>query len=307
MSIYLKTNIISAAVTVALALSMATPLSAKSPAAGAVGASNGVSEVGAWQGAQAFTPDRRVAMMGMGEMGMEMGMDAMGKKKQMDKMPDKGGMGDKPMKGNMPADASMPASDPAMTMQEPMADRPRSDMMGSMRGSMKSGGMSNMAPMAKLPGFPGAPHLYHIGSTGFFLDHPQHITLSTGQQAALNRIKDKSAVDQTNTDRRLADLEQELWSLTSADVPDAAKIGAKIRAIESLRSDQRLAFIRAVGEAGKVLTADQKTALQGTDPMSGQPPTAAGKTAPVPAARKAATMPATPAPMPATPAPMKME
>lgn len=282
---YLKTNIISAAAMVALSLGVGTPLWAKS---------------------QVLAPDLRIAMMGMGDMGMEMGMDAMGKKKQMDKMPDKGGMGDKPMKDNMPAGAPMPDTDPSMNMQEPMANQPRSDMMGSKRGSMKSGGMSNMAPMAKLPGFPGAPHLYHVGSTGFFLDHPQHITLSAAQQTALSRIRDKSAVDQTNTDRRLADLEQELWSLTSADVPDAAKIGAKIRAIESLRSDQRLSFIRAVGEAGKVLTNEQKTALQGTDPMTGRPPTAAGKTAPVPAARKAAPMPVTPAPMPAMP-PMQME
>lgn len=305
-TIYLKTNNISAAVTIALALSIATPLWAKSTAAQATQVSNGAGQVGEWQGSQAFAPDLRIAMMGMGEMGMEMGMGAMGKPKQMDKMPNKGGMDDKPMKGNMPADAPMPDNDAAMNMQEPMASQPRSDMMGSMRGSMKGGGMSNMAPIAKLPGFPGAPHLYHVGSTGFFLDHSQHITLSAGQQSALNRIKEKSSVDQTNTDRRLADLEQELWLLTAADVPDAAKIGAKIRAIESLRSDQRLTFIRAVGEAGKVLTAEQKTALQGKDPMTGQSPTAAGKTAPVPAARKA-PMPATPAAMPATPAPMQME
>lgn len=301
---YAKSRINCATVTIALALGVATPLWAKSPATQVPEASTEAGVVSAWQGPHAFAPDLRIAMMGMGEMGMEMGMGAMGKPKQMDKMPDKGGMGDKPMNGNMPADAPMPGNDPAMAMPEPMAKQPKSDMMGSMRGSMKGGGMSNMAPIAKLPGFPGAPHLYHVGSTGFFLDHPQHITLSAGQQAALNRIKDKSAVDQTNTDRRLADLEEELWLLTAADVPDAAKIGAKIRAIESLRSDQRLTFIRAVGEAGKVLTAEQKTALQGKDPMTGQPPIAAGKTAPVPPARKAAPVPAPPAAMPA---PMQME
>ena len=269
----LKSNMLSTAAAIALALGVATPLWAQDP--------------------------RRLAMMDMDEMGMM---------KKMDPMAKKGGMGDKPMTGTMPADASMPANDQANTMQQPMAAPPRADMMGRMRGSMNSRGMSNMAPSAGLPGFPGASHLYHVGSTGFFLDHPQHITLSTGQQTALNRIKEKSALDQSTSDRRLEDSEQELWSLTAADAPDAANIEAKIRAIESLRGDQRLAFIRAVGEAGTVLTADQQTALLGTTPIAGsKAPAAAVRTAPMPAAGRTSPMPAAgkPAPTPAMP-PMKM-
>ncbi len=46
--------------------------------------------------------------------------------------------------------------------------------------------------------------------------------------------------------------------------PDAAAIEAKVREIEKLRGDQRLAFIRAIGEAAKVLTDDQRRALAGT-------------------------------------------
>ena len=33
-----------------------------------------------------------------------------------------------------------------------------------------------MSMPSALPGFPGQSHLYHIGATGFFLDHPEHIT-----------------------------------------------------------------------------------------------------------------------------------
>ena len=174
-----------------------------------------------------------------------------------------------------------------------------SDMMGRMRGSMRAKpGMGNMAPASQLPGFPGASHLYHVGSTGFYLDHPEHITLSMQQQAALNRIKEKWLLDRATSERRIEDAEQELWVLTAAEAPDGAKIEAKVRVIESARVDQRLAFIRAVGEAAKVLTAEQQTALLGTNPMAGaKSPPAAGKTAPMPSAGKGAAMPATSAPM----------
>ncbi len=36
-----------------------------------------------------------------------------------------------------------------------------------------------------------------------------------------------------------------------------------MKEIEKLRGDQRLAFIRAVGEAAKILTDEQRTALLG--------------------------------------------
>ncbi|NUZ08515.1 periplasmic heavy metal sensor [Schlegelella sp. ID0723] len=153
-------------------------------------------------------------------------------------------------------------------------------------------GSKSTTPNAALPGFPGASHLYHVGATGFFLDHPQHISLTTAQQTALNGIKEKSALDQATAARRVEDLEQELWTLTSAAAPDATKIDAAVRAIETLRGNQRLAFIRAVGEAAKVLTPDQQAALLGTKPMTRVAPAAAPRQA-APAA----------APM----APMKME
>ena len=257
---YLKVNLIPAAAVLAIALVNSPSLWAQTPAARTV------------------SSDLHLAMMDMDEMA---------------KMMKKGGMGDKKMKDNMPANAPMPNSDSDDGVQDVMPGPPSSDMMGRMRGSMTGRpGMSRMAPASQLPGFPGASHLYHVGATGFFLDHPQHITLSTQQQTALNRIKEKSLLDGANSARRIEDAEQEVWLLTAGEAPDGAKIEAKVRAIESSRGDQRMAFIRAVGEAGKVLTAGQQTALLGTNPMPASKSTpAAGK----------------PAPMPAAPAPMKME
>ena len=121
-----------------------------------------------------------------------------------------------------------------------------------------------MAMSSALPGFPGASHLYHIGSTGFFLDHPQHIALSTEQQMAVNQIKERAALDRSSADRKVQEAEQELWKFTAADQPDAAQIEAKVREVEKLRGDERLGFIRAVGEAAKVLSEEQRMALVGT-------------------------------------------
>ncbi|MEW5976333.1 MAG: periplasmic heavy metal sensor [Acidobacteriota bacterium] len=124
-------------------------------------------------------------------------------------------------------------------------------------------GMGGMRMSSELPGFPGASHLYHIGATDFFLDHPQHITLTPDQQTALNRIKERALLNQATSDRKIEEAEQELWALTAADAPDTAKVEAKVREIEKLRGDQRLAFIRGVGEAAKVLTDEQRAALLG--------------------------------------------
>ena len=52
-------------------------------------------------------------------------------------------------------------------------------------------------------------------------------------------------------------------TLTSLDQPDITKIEAKVRDIEKLRTDERLAFIRAVGEAANLLTDDQRKILTG--------------------------------------------
>jgi Spy/CpxP family protein refolding chaperone len=123
-----------------------------------------------------------------------------------------------------------------------------------------------MAMPSVLPGFPGTSHLYHVGSTGFFLDHPQHITLSIEQQKRLHPIKEQALLDKQSAERKVQEAEQQLWKLTAVEQPDVAQIEAKVREIEKLRADQRLAFIRAVGAAAKVLTEEQMKILLGTAP-----------------------------------------
>ena len=154
-----------------------------------------------------------------------------------------------PMGGGapMPSGGSMPASPPSPGMNN----------MSSGAGGVSSSMQSSM------PGVPGASHLYHIGATGFFLDHPQHITLTIEQQAGLNKSKERALFAKSAADRAVEQAEQALWLLTAADQPDAIQIEAKIREIEKLRGDARLAFVRAVGDASKLLTEEQRKSLIG--------------------------------------------
>lgn len=147
------------------------------------------------------------------------------------------------------------------------------DAMMGMGAMGRTGGMAtgSMDLGSNLPGFPGASHLYHIGADGFFLNHDAHITLSAGQRKELNRIKEKALLGGSSFARKVEEAEQELWELTASDTPDAGAIEEKVREIETLRGDQRLAFIRAVGSAAEVLTAEQRERLVGVEAADAAP------------------------------------
>ena len=207
-------------------------------------------------------------MMGMMDkmMGMMDKMMSMGGGAPMPSggaMPSGGGMGMDMMKmggGPMPA-----APAPAMSGGG-MMDMMKMEMAGMMGMSAMPAAAPGAMPQSALPGFPGASHLYHIGATDFFLDHPQHIALTTEQQGALNKAREQAALAKSTADRAVQQAEQELWTLTAADEPEAAKIEGKIAEIGKLRGDERLAFIRAVGEASKLLTDEQRKILTGFAP-----------------------------------------
>ena len=189
------------------------------------------------------------AMAGMSGGGMNM-MGMMDKMMgMMDKMMSMGGgeMGMDMMKmggGSMPA-AAPAAAMPAGGMEMNKMGMDKMKMAGMMgMGAMSSGAGAAM-PQSALPGFPGASHLYHLGATDFFLDHQAHIALTTEQTAALNKAKEQALLAKSTADRATAQAEQELWTLTASDQPDAAKIEIKIGEIGKLTGDERLAFIRS--------------------------------------------------------------
>jgi Spy/CpxP family protein refolding chaperone len=151
---------------------------------------------------------------------------------------------------------------------------PAAGCCSGMMGKMGGAGSASTAMPSGLPGFPGASHLYHVGATGFFLDYAAGIKLTMSQLAALNGIKEKSIGDLAAAQRQIDQAEQELWMLTSSDQPDAMTIETKVHDIEKLKSDQRIAFIRSVGEAARVLTDEQRAALLGTSAPQAAPMTA---------------------------------
>ena len=87
--------------------------------------------------------------------------------------------------------------------------------------------------------------------------------MTTKQQSTLNSLKKKALLEKSTSQRKMDEAEQELWTLTASDMPDGKKIDAKVRDIEKLRGDQRLAFIRSVGEAAQALTDEQRQVLLG--------------------------------------------
>jgi hypothetical protein len=204
------------------------------------------------------------------------GMGMMDKMKgMMDKM--MGGTGG----GAMPADAPMEGTAPDGKMG--MMDMDKMEMAGMMGGMGGKGG-SSMAKSSTMPGFPGSSHLYHIGATGFFLDHPQCITLSTEQQMMLNQIKEQAALDKARAERSVQEAEQDLWTLTAADQPDNAQIEAKVAEIEKFKGDVRLRFISAVGDAANVLNDGQRMSLTGFAPPVSAAPAGAPAAAAAPMA-----------------------
>ena len=221
-------------------------------------------QVGPAQMSPAKKPMAKPAMdMGAGK-AMSM---PMGDKGEMGAMPAKAAMA--PMAGGMKDDDGEMGAMPSGAPAAPAAAMGMCCMgkMGGMSGGAAptAGGMAGMnGPSSAMPAQPGASHLYHVGSTGFFLNHPQHITLTQDQKMTLNRLKEKAMLERASAERRIDQGEQDLYALTGADQPDASNIQAKISEIEKLRGDQRMNFIREVGEASNVLTQDQRLVLMGT-------------------------------------------
>lgn len=186
---------------------------------------------------------------------MQMGMAMGGMQKGMGMK----GMGDMQMAGN--SDQMNMGGGSGMMGMDMMK------MMGMMHG--KSGmmgggmGMANMGamPQSALPGFPGISHIYHIGATGFFLDHAEHLSLTSDQTKKLEEVKARSQKSQTEYQTKIEETEKAIWELTGSDQPKIEEITAKIKEVENVGAEKRIAFIKAVGEAASLLTEEQRLAL----------------------------------------------
>lgn len=202
-------------------------------------------------------------MQGMSDGGM--GMDMMDMEGEMGMPPD-----DMKMKGGMMMDDEMGGMSSGGQAMAPgnAPSAPPSSMAadaGMNMGGTPAASATPATPRSKsaVAGVPGTSHLYHAGSTGFFLDQAR-ITLSDEQRHGLGAIKERAIAERANARQRIERAEQQLWELTGADRPDSAKIQTKAREIERLRTNERVAFIQSVAKASKLLTAQQRNELLGT-------------------------------------------
>lgn len=168
-----------------------------------------------------------------------------------------------------------------MSMQGMQKDRM---MMGKCKGMMCKMGMKNMSMMGQppkdqapgttntetsLPGYVNVPHLYHIGESEFFLDHSAHLGLTQNQIDQLKAIQSQWQSQQNTIISERDSHEQRLWEFTAMGQPDYKAIQETVMAIESINSKLRLIFIKQVGQAVTVLTAQQVSKL--TDQSFDQP------------------------------------
>jgi Spy/CpxP family protein refolding chaperone len=76
---------------------------------------------------------------------------------------------------------------------------------------------------------------------------------------SLMKFKSDAIQQKADSQKKIDGAEQELWLLTSADLPNTADIDNKVQEIAKLRADQQMAFIHAVSAASDVLTPEQRT------------------------------------------------
>ncbi len=187
---------------------------------------------------------------------MEGGMD------QMEAMP--------PAAGGMNGKAMKPMGCCGMSMGKPMAgsggmsDDKMAGKSGGGMSPMKGKGMAGK-PMAGASGQE-SPHLLHVGAKDFFLDHQQHINMTSDQKMQLEKLKSDAAQQQRSSEAKINQSEQDLWQLTSADQPNSGAINNKVQEVAKLRADEQMNFIHLVSMASDVLTPDQRT--QVVMPMS---------------------------------------
>lgn len=139
-------------------------------------------------------------------------------------------------------------------------------MMKTMMGRKPSAMFAQENDIEDLPGDSNVPHLYHLGEIEFFLDYVNTISLRQQQIQQLDKIRQVWLSHNDLVTKDINELEEKLWLLTAEGKPDANKIEAQIRHISKLQSNLRIDFIRSVGKAVSILTADQIKALASSNP-----------------------------------------
>ena len=90
------------------------------------------------------------------------------------------------------------------------------------------------------------------------LSRKDHLRLSPEQVKKLEQLRDQYQRQSIRNDADTRILELDIAALLDQPKVDVAKVEAKIREVEKLRADLRIARVRAVEQAKAVLTAEQR-------------------------------------------------
>jgi hypothetical protein len=95
----------------------------------------------------------------------------------------------------------------------------------------------------------------------FMLRNREKLGLSAAQVKSLEQLRNDFQKESIRKDADLRVAEMDLNGLLGAEKVDMAKVEAKVREIERLRTDLRLARIRTIEKGKDLLTADQRKKL----------------------------------------------
>jgi len=96
----------------------------------------------------------------------------------------------------------------------------------------------------------------------FMLSNQDKLQLSAGQVQTLEKLRNDFRRQSIRLDADLKVAEMDLAQLLDADSPDTGRVESKVREIEKLKGDLRLARLRAIEEGKKVLSTEQRVKLK---------------------------------------------
>jgi hypothetical protein len=94
------------------------------------------------------------------------------------------------------------------------------------------------------------------------LNNKEQLGLSADQVKRIEQLRDNFQRQSIRHDADLRIVELDIAAALDSDSVDLAKLESKIREAEKMRSDLRIARIRAIEQARALLTAEQKRKLQ---------------------------------------------
>ena len=96
----------------------------------------------------------------------------------------------------------------------------------------------------------------------FMLRNREKLDLSAAQVKNLEQLRNDFQKETIRKDADLRVAEMDLGNLLNGEKADMAKVEAKVREIERMRGDLRIARIRTIEKGREQLTADQRKKLQ---------------------------------------------